>query len=104
MYVGSQVCKEFLDHHYKKTAYQPNCSVPTVYLKSYGGWRKELGCGEIEHGTEEQSRKPGRHLGSIIFSLWFEAVYIAASATVQGSENDGCNKKGYLTQMAMPFL
>lgn len=36
MYVGPQICKDFLDHHYKKTAYQLNCSVPIVHLMGFG--------------------------------------------------------------------
>lgn len=44
---------------------------------------------------EEQGRKYGRHFGEhhLFTSVVFEAVYIAASVAVQGSETDACNKK-----------
>lgn len=44
---------------------------------------------------EEQGRKHGRLLGEHHFFtlVVFEAVYIAASVAVQGSETDACNKK-----------
>lgn len=61
MYVESQVCKEFLDHHYKKTAYQPNCSVPTVYLRV-------MGVGEKDWAVEKQNmgqKNKAENLGDI---------------------------------------
>lgn len=45
---------------------------------------------------KEWKKKHGRHFGEHhLFTLVvFEAVYIAASVTAQGSESGACNKKG----------
>lgn len=77
--------------HTNSAAECPLCTLE----ESHGVGGKGLGWEEIPHGTREQGRKYGRRFGEHHLFTWvvFEAVYIAASVTVQGSETDACKKK-----------